>query len=452
MTPAQQEAVVDIVTTERAITRVHGYAGSGKTAAVIAPALGALDRRGASTHVLAPTGKAALRLRQKGLVGAQTIHSYLYSPSKRERREWREAWEPVRERVERSHPGMGTDLAIVDTASPMSDPSESWAALIEGTGGKLRALVESAREAERYRLAFEAAGAISHFEEWGTPAASVLLVDEASMVSAAVAADLARTGSRLVYVGDPAQLPPVAAQVSRDAMGDPHHLLTEVIRQKGADGARVRDLATTVRTSKIPAVPTTKAKRLLSIEQYDQVLCWRNATRERVNLEVRRRLGFRPGITPHVGDRLVCLKNTKPPTEESELKQWMNGEQADVLEVGLWDERRDIGVLTVRDDEAGVHEVSTTPSTLGGHRAERAHLDRSAFGTADPVFAYGFALTVHKAQGSEWDKVLLVDESEAMISMTSRREGRGAAMEQARQWLYTGVTRAVHDLHVVRSV
>lgn len=267
------------------------------------------------------------------------------------------------------------------------------------------------------------------------------------MVSAYVSEDLGRTGSRLVYVGDPAQLPPVKAQRSLDAMGPPHHLLTHVHRQKG--GSAVLRLATEIRKSTMPYAEPTKRRHLLSLEEYDQVLCWRNATREHVNAEVRRRLGRRKGIVPEPGDRLVCLKNTKA---RPEGKQWMNGEQATVLTVDDRAADRDTLYLGVRDDEGVDHEVAAVASTFAGHRAEQAYLDRSAWTSPDPAFAFGYALTVHKAQGSEWPRVLIIDESADMIAVTSRREGRPAAIEQARQWLYTGITRAADEVHVVHSL
>ena len=52
-------------------------------------------------------------------------------------------------------------------------------------------------------------------------------------------------------------------------------------------------------------------------------------------------------------------------------------------------------------------------------------------------FAYGYALTVHKAQGSEWPSVLLIDE----YSMPEYRK----------EWLYTGITRAAKRLTAIRA-
>uniref|UniRef100_UPI0035D076B3 ATP-binding domain-containing protein n=1 Tax=Bartonella sp. MU70NMGDW TaxID=3243561 RepID=UPI0035D076B3 len=52
-------------------------------------------------------------------------------------------------------------------------------------------------------------------------------------------------------------------------------------------------------------------------------------------------------------------------------------------------------------------------------------------------FDYGYALTVHKAQGSQWNNVVLFDESFAFREMYAR-------------WLYTGITRAAERLMIVR--
>jgi exodeoxyribonuclease-5 len=51
-------------------------------------------------------------------------------------------------------------------------------------------------------------------------------------------------------------------------------------------------------------------------------------------------------------------------------------------------------------------------------------------------FDFGYVLTVHKAQGSQWDDVVLFDESFAFPDSRDR-------------WLYTGVTRAAKRLTVV---
>lgn len=446
LTEAQLEATIDLVATGRPVSRLHGYAGTGKTSAVATRVIRELVDMGERVQVLAPTGKAARVLRSKGLHDAATIHSYLYTPSKRERPEWRETWEPFARKAVEAKPKLALPVSVIDQATSETVLDAEWAALAETLPKRGAEQAKSIQQTKRFQLAFMAAGAIAHYEETGLPASDVLVIDEASMVGENVAMDLARTGSRLIYIGDPAQLPPVGARASRDAMGEPHHLLTHVHRQKG--DSDVLKLATRIRKADTLDLPQTKRKHLLRLEEYDQVLCWRNATRERINAEIRRRLGRRDPMVPEPGDRLICIKNTK--SKDEDVRRWMNGEQVTVL--GAEGTKHDDALaLWISDDEGIEHEVISPLATLGGHRAEQEYLDRS-WGSSDPAFAYGFAITVHKSQGSEWPRILLVDETPDMISVAARREGRPKALAQARQWAYTAVTRASDEVHVVRDL
>ena len=54
------------------------------------------------------------------------------------------------------------------------------------------------------------------------------------------------------------------------------------------------------------------------------------------------------------------------------------------------------------------------------------------------AFTYGYALTVHKSQGSQWDRVLVYDESFAFRENKSRH-------------LYTALTRAAQAVPVVQA-
>jgi exodeoxyribonuclease-5 len=64
---------------------------------------------------------------------------------------------------------------------------------------------------------------------------------------------------------------------------------------------------------------------------------------------------------------------------------------------------------------------------------------------------FSHAITVHKAQGSEWPNVYVVDETPSMISMSGKRIGMQAAHEDARRWLYTAVSRASERATLVRG-
>ncbi len=127
------------------------------------------------------------------------------------------------------------------------------------------------------------------------------------------------------------------------------------------------------------------------------------------------------------GDKLVCLRNDR-------VKGLING--------GLWrvealgGMRKDFVRMTVRsEDDVGRAQakVAVLKQFFEGAEADLPYPVRRE----SDEFDYGYALTVHKAQGSQWDSVMLFDESRAF------REHRA-------RWLYTGLTRAARKLTLVR--
>jgi exodeoxyribonuclease-5 len=76
--------------------------------------------------------------------------------------------------------------------------------------------------------------------------------------------------------------------------------------------------------------------------------------------------------------------------------------------------------------------VSVRPECFTGGIEQMEWLARKRY----DEFDYGYVLTVHKAQGSQWNDVVLFDESFAFPDTRER-------------WLYTGITRAVRRLTVV---
>jgi exodeoxyribonuclease-5 len=159
----------------------------------------------------------------------------------------------------------------------------------------------------------------------------------------------------------------------------------------------------------------------------DQVLVGRNATRRAYNTRLRERRGFDDPL-PVAGDKLVCLRNNR-------RKGLFNG--------GLWTikerprPRRQILRMHLKPDD-GVGDravkVSVRPECFNGTIESLEWPMRKKY----DEFDFGYVLTVHKAQGSQWDDVVLFDESFAFPDSRDR-------------WLYTGVTRAAKRLTVVVS-
>jgi len=157
----------------------------------------------------------------------------------------------------------------------------------------------------------------------------------------------------------------------------------------------------------------------------DQVLVGRNVTRRAYNARLRERRGF-AGALPVAGDKLVCLRNNR-------RKGLFNG--------GLWvvkerpKPRRQILRMRLHPDEDitdRMIKVSVRPECFTGQIEQLDWPVRKRF----DEFDFGYVLTVHKAQGSQWDDVVLFDES-------------GAFSDNRERWLYTGVTRAAKRLTVV---
>jgi len=271
------------------------------------------------------------------------------------------------------------------------------------------------------------------FELWEDAPASkaqLIVVDECSMVDAELGRDLMSFGVPLLVLGDPAQLPPIQGG-GFFTEAEPDAMLTEVHRQ-ACDDPIVR-LSMEVRAGNrlVPGrYGETQVLRRDGLDpqrvlEADQVLVGRNATRRAYNTRMRERRGFADPL-PAAGDKLVCLRNNR-------RKGLFNG--------GLWlVKERAVSkskIVTLRlrpDDEAGARpvKVSVRPECFAGAIEDVAWPQRKRY----DEFDFGYVLTVHKAQGSQWDDVVLFDESFAFP------DGR-------ERWLYTGITRAAKRLTVV---
>lgn len=258
--------------------------------------------------------------------------------------------------------------------------------------------------------------------------ADLIIIDECSMVDEDLGRDLLSFGKPVLVLGDPAQLPPVKGG-GFFTEGDPDFMLTEIHRQ-AADNPIIR-LSMAIREG-VSFDESSDECRLISkrdiatddIMAADQILVGTNRTRKRYNERLRELHEF-SDETPEAGEKLVCLRNNKK-------KGLLNG---GIWTVGLRQKPRGGRVrFSVMPEEGGKTVNVSVPRAFFTDGPETVpFLQRKG---ADE-FDYGYALTVHKAQGSQWDNVVLFDESYAF------REHRD-------RWLYTAVTRAAQRLTVVR--
>ncbi|MCR4283410.1 MAG: ATP-dependent RecD-like DNA helicase, partial [Bauldia sp.] len=261
---------------------------------------------------------------------------------------------------------------------------------------------------------------------------ALVVIDECSMVDEEIGRDLLSFGTPVLVLGDPAQLPPIAGG-GFFTSAEPDIMLTEVHRQ-AADDPIIR-MSMIVREGGLLELGTYGGSRVVGREdidqqevlEADQVLVGRNNTRRNYNARMRELLE-RKSPVPVAGDTLVCLRNDRK-------RGLLNGSLWRVDRVRK--PRKGLLRYTLNPEEGEIGKrrtvVSINPAFFDGTVdglpfAERRRSDE---------FDFGYVLTVHKAQGSQWDDVVLFDESFAF------RENRA-------RWLYTGITRAATRLTVVR--
>jgi exodeoxyribonuclease-5 len=240
-------------------------------------------------------------------------------------------------------------------------------------------------------------------------------------------------GTPILVLGDPAQLPPISGG-GFFTEHEPDHLLTEIHRQ-AADNPIIR-MALDVREGRELAHGDFGAARVISrgdVDQElvlaaDQVLVGTNRTRRRYNQRLRELKGF-DAAYPQAGDKLVCLRNDP-------AKGLLNGSLWKVMTSSRETVKPGINLLVSPeedDPDRGVAKIKLLKAAFEAPETEIPWQQKKRFDDFD----YGYALTVHKAQGSQWDEVVLFDESFAF-------------KETRQRWLYTAITRAAERLTVVR--
>jgi exodeoxyribonuclease-5 len=391
--PQQAAALDDVGSWLRSgreqIFRLFGYAGTGKTE--LAKHLARMQS--GMTLFAAFTGKAAYVMSQRGCMGATTIHRLIYVPR-----------EKSRERL-RTLQGELTDLLLVEPDSIK----------VREIRGKI---AEETKLLKRPSFSLNSESVVRD--------ASLVIIDECSMVDERIGQDLLSFGTKILVIGDPAQLPPVMG-TGFFTNGKPDAMLTEIHRQ--ARGNPIIQLATAVREGQKLEEGTYGSSRVIDWADVepedalavDQILVGTNKLRRGTNQRMRELLGFKTHL-PEANDRLVCLRN-------NHQEGLMNGAIWKVLAAGSADQ--DQIPLTIESEDGAHLDVMAHLAPFMGQEVE--HWTRRDA----QEFDFGYALTVHKSQGSQWPKVLVFDESKKFS-------------QAARAWLYTAVTRASESLTIVR--
>jgi exodeoxyribonuclease-5 len=263
--------------------------------------------------------------------------------------------------------------------------------------------------------------------------AALIVIDECSMVDEALGSDLLSFGTPVLVLGDPGQLPPVSGG-GFFTEHEPDFLLQEIHRQ--ARDNPIVEIAQAVRegrelmhgdygdTARIISRNQLSSEMVLAA---DQVLVGTNRTRRRYNQRLRELKGFE-GHLPASGDKLVCLRNDA-------AKGLLNGSLWQVTSAPRT-VKPAMNLLLQAEDE-GIERIRVKVKVLKAAFEEGAEEVPWQLRRRHDDFDYGYALTVHKAQGSQWNEIVLFDESYAF-------------REHRIRWLYTAVTRAANRLTIIK--
>ena len=367
-------------------TVISGYAGSGKSTVIrfIVQALGVPEDQIAYA---AFTGKAAKVLQQKGCLNATTAHKLLYN------------------------------------ASPTRD-------------GKY-IFVPKKRLTEK-----------------------LVIIDEVSMLPKPMWDLLCSHNVYILAVGDPGQLPPINPEDDNHVLDHPHVFLDEIMRQ--AQESEIIRLSMHVRQGlPISAFEAGGAQvQIYSPEEVvegmypwaDQILCATNARRNEINQTMRNLKGFGP--EPCVGDKIISLRNHWDDFSScgnaltNGTIGYLTEFKKDIIKVPPFIYDKAIPVLDAKfitDEGDSFDNIMMDYNSLAfgektlNPRQEYAINKNKACPNAPYDFVYGYGVTCHKAQGSEWNKVLVFEERFPF------------SFEDHRRWLYTAVTRASEKLVIVRK-
>jgi exodeoxyribonuclease-5 len=390
LTNKQQEGLNIAVARYKAKERwtcISGYAGSGKTTLVrfIINALQVNPEE--DVAYIAFTGKAAQVLRQKGCPNAMTAHRLLY----------------------------------------YSKPTPS---------GRF---IYTPRPSIPYKI---------------------VVVDEVSMLSKELWELLLSHKVYIIACGDPGQLPPVSKDACTDILDHPHIFLDEIMRQ--AQESEIIRLSMDIREGR--PIEYTKGNEIQVIPgseivggMYlwaDQIITATNNARFQINALMRE--AANRGPQPEIGDKIICNRNCWDISDMSETNALVNGTIGYITNINAINY-----MYPHRSLATPVPLFQTSFKTEYGDEFidvpidQLTILDNKKFLTPQqeylffkspqlkmepmPIeFNYGYAITCHRSQGSQWDKVLVLEEKFPFDR------------EEHKRWLYTAVTRAAEKLVLVR--
>ena len=436
------------------VLAVIGKAGSGKTL-LLAELYKALHEAGVEVvsgdyegrkkpdrrtlAILAPTNKAASVLRMRG-VPATTIHRILYTP----------VYDPEYERIADWLAGNGEKPEVEGLTDEALDRA---ARFYEGNKSMPGALAAAGLRGSDF---------ITGWKRREDPL-DIGFIDESSMLDTKQFEDLREIFPTLLLFGDPAQLAPVNQSGSMvfDALPDPAKLTLGRVHRQAEDNP-ILDLAHALGDpalefhdfEKMVAEAAEKDDRVVLAQRVESdlmarspVLVWRNQTRIRLIQAFRAAYGA-PEDDLIMGEPLICdgielpVKHRKKRLD-LEARGLIKGAQVIYLGPGKkpgFSRLHVVGAEDPRVNAASIVKIEKPDE-------EEPFIPFAA--RMGAAFLHGAAVTIHKAQGSQWEDVQVFAPDIFVAARVNRME---AGTQLWKRLAYVAITRASERLHwVVRN-
>ena len=267
----------------------------------------------------------------------------------------------------------------------------------------------------------------------------LIIVDEATMVNDDLAEDILSFGIKTVFIGDNNQLPPVFGISS--VMSNPDFWLTKIMRQ--AEGNPIIYLSQRV-LNREPllfgqygdsrVLPSLRLGR--NYENYDTIIAGKNSVRDDINNHIRHQVRGIKSKLPIIGDKLICRQNDWDRSVEGNiyLTTGMTGIVTDVHRSLGGNRYMSIDFLPeISDEEFFNLQLDTKYIQMG-------YEDRRLYGFSRyEKFEYGYCVTCHACQGSQYDKVLFINQWFHDADLTKKIQ-------------YTAITRAIYSVDIVSDI
>ena len=288
-----------------------------------------------------------------------------------------------------------------------------------------------------------------------------MVVDEVSMAPKELMDTLFKHNVYVICCGDPGQLPPISKNDDNHLLDHPHVFLDEIMRQ--AQESEIIRLTMDIRNGKqIPNSYDGKEVKIFPKKELnsgmllwaDQILTATNNTRININNTVRKLLN-KPE-NPANGDKVICLRNYWDDINDN-FDALVNGTIGTLKNV-----KERVQYIPRKCDVSGINkfnvieakfvdEFNSTYDTFSMDKQlfinGKNSLDwntsyklmKNKYMYMIPYeFTYGYAITCWKAQGSEWEKVLVIEENFPFDK------------EEHKKFLYTAITRASDKVVLIR--